>query len=334
MVDADGVVVRRQAGRRWDSDLEADLGIRSADLDRLFFRAQFDDVLAGRADLFETLDGVLPSLGAVSSRELVDYWFAHDAALDERLLADLSAARADGFEAHLATVQEHHRARHLWEALGLREHFSAMHYAADVGFRKSEAGFYDVVQRRTGLAAHLHCLIDDSQDNVDAARGAGWRAFHWRPTSRLTEVLRNLELNPAAPVPAGSAAQFIRFESPTPNARGHHVGVFGLANGLARAGTLAPEDHAWWRHSNDWCDAAYPDPSATHPMAYDKTVNPGAKAWFKSTAVHLVDKTREYLELLDRYGVGWVERRTTAPGKVVYEDDVQVVAVPGAASAC
>jgi hypothetical protein len=126
----------------------------------------------------------------------------------------------------------------------------------------------------------------------------------------------------------GRDVELVRFESAEPNARGHHPGVFGLANGLARAGLLTAEEHAWWRRSNDWCDAAYRDPSTVDPTAYDRTVNPGAKAWFRTSAVELVDKAREYLILLDRHGVGWVERRTSAPGRIVYEDEVQVVAVP------
>ncbi|QAY64960.1 hypothetical protein ET495_16765 [Xylanimonas allomyrinae] len=135
-------------------------------------------------------------------------------------------------------------------------------------------------------------------------------------------MLRNLD-------DARGAPGFVRFESPTPNSRGRHVGVFGLANRLAHDGALAPDDWAWWRHSNDWCNAAYPDPSTVDPQVYDHAVNPGATAWFRPSAVHLIDKTREYLDLLDRYGVPWTERRSAAPGRVVYADDGQVVVVPG-----
>jgi hypothetical protein len=35
-----------------------------------------------------------------------------------------------------------------------------------------------------------------------------------------------------------------------------------------------------------------------------------------------------YLDLLDHYGVRWGELRTSSPGRIVYEDDVQVVTVP------
>jgi len=200
MMDVDGVLVRRPGGRPWHAALHRDLGIDPGELDRQFFRAHFDDVLAGRADLFDRLDAVLPRLGTVSAPELVDYWFAHDATLDDALLDDLAQARARGVDLQLATVQEHHRARYLWETLGLRHLFTAMHYAADVGHRKGDAAFYRVVESRTGRLPHEHCLVDDDPGNVDAARRAGWHAHLWTPTSRLADVLRALDAAAARPV--------------------------------------------------------------------------------------------------------------------------------------
>jgi hypothetical protein len=57
-------------------------------------------------------------------------------------------------------------------------------------------------------------------------------------------------------------------------------------------------------------------------------VNPGAVAWFTSSATHLISPVRGYLALLDRYGVPWERVQSERPGRVVYEDDVQVVAIP------
>ncbi len=189
MIDVDGVVVRRPEGRPWYVNLQADLGIDPAMLNTLFFGEHFDDVVCGRADLFERLDLVMPMLGHVSSRELVDYWFTQDATLDDQLLSDLEQAKAQGFDLHLATVQEHHRARYLWDTLSLREHFTRMHYAADVGYGKTDAAFYRVIESRTGLRPAEHCLVDDSEPNVVAARRVGWRAFHWTPEARVADVL-------------------------------------------------------------------------------------------------------------------------------------------------
>ena len=121
---------------------------------------------------------------------------------------------------------------------------------------------------------------------------------------------------------------FIRYQSIVPNRRGRFPGVFALVNGLATDSLLSPEDAAWVRSSNDRATAVYPDPTTVVADCYDPVVNPGAGSWFKSSARDLLDLTREYLELLDRYGVRWVELRTTTPGRITYEDDVQVVAVP------
>lgn len=193
MLDVDGVVVRDPEGRLWTADLQADLGLDPALLASEFFDVYFGEVLLGQADLLERLDRVLPSLGTVSSGELLDYWFAQDSTLDEQLLADLATARSKGFDLHLATLQEHRRARFLWEQLGLREHFDAMHCSAALGAGKSETKFYRLIETRTGLAPGAHCLIDDRLENVEAARSAGSQAHCWTSSSRLRDVLRGLK---------------------------------------------------------------------------------------------------------------------------------------------
>ena len=104
--------------------------------------------------------------------------------------------------------------------------------------------------------------------------------------------------------------------------------MFALANGLARDLLLAPEDAAWVRTSNDLANASYADPTTVVADCYHPTLNPGARSWFKSSAGELLNLTRGYLVLLDRYGVRWLELRTSTPGRLTYEDAVQVVAVP------
>lgn len=123
-------------------------------------------------------------------------------------------------------------------------------------------------------------------------------------------------------------AQFVRYQAVFPNDRGTYPGVFALTNGLAHAGALSAPDRAWWRVANDWCNDAYPDPSAIDPSVYDRTVHSTAQAWFKSTALHLLAMVDEYVALLHRYGVPCEQIRTNDPGEILYEDEVQVVAVP------
>jgi putative hydrolase of the HAD superfamily len=155
-----------------------------------FFRPHWEDVLLGRAGLHERLAPVLAAHAPLlTTRDVVDYWLTRDAQLDEALLADLAALRATGVEVHLATIQEHERAAYLWDSLGLKRRFDGLHYAADMGWRKTDPEFYALVEARTGFAPDELALLDDTAANVDAARAAGWRGLHWTGGTRLADIL-------------------------------------------------------------------------------------------------------------------------------------------------
>ena len=193
MIDVDGVVIVPRPGG-WAVDLEADLGLSAADLQAHFFKPHWDDIVLGKAGLHERLAPVLAQIAPhLTSETLAAYWFAKDAQLDETLVADLAAVRNRGVEVHLATVQERLRADHLWNALGFRDRFDAMHYAADLGARKSDPAFYAAVESRTGFSGTELMLIDDTASNIEAARAAGWDALHWTGQSRLFELRPDLE---------------------------------------------------------------------------------------------------------------------------------------------
>lgn len=107
-----------------------------------------------------------------------------------------------------------------------------------------------------------------------------------------------------------------------------HIGIFGLANTLAKQGRLSADEYAVWRAGNDWYDAAYPDPSDTDPTVYDEAVHPRATAWFKDSATHLLDRIPPYLRILRAHGVSIMRIECADPGRIIYEDDVQIVVDP------
>ena len=190
MVDVDGVVVTSPDGRLWSWNAKADIGLDPDLLQSRFFGPHWADVVLGRADLYERLGPVLAEIAPhLTSQQVATYWFTRDAHLDKRLLADLAELRKTNISLHLATAQEHHRAKYLWQTLGLRDQFDAMHYAADLGCSKPDPAFYREIERRTGYAPSDLMLIDDRLDNVESAIAGGWQAVLWDGTQGLLDIL-------------------------------------------------------------------------------------------------------------------------------------------------
>lgn len=193
MVDVDGVVVVRPADpvrRSWAWNLESDLGLSINQLQDHFFAVHWSDVVHGRADLHDRLGLVLAEIApGLSSQALAEYWFEQDAILDQTLLDDLKTLGTRGLELHLATVQEHYRARYLMQDLGLGRVFQAIHYAADYGLSKPDPAFFRAVADRTGHEPKGLLLIDDSLKNIESARACGWLTLHWDGSVRLAQAL-------------------------------------------------------------------------------------------------------------------------------------------------
>lgn len=190
MVDVDGVIVGHPDGRRWDHDMEADLGLSSAALQEQFFKPHFTDIVLGRVGLLERLEPVLAQIAPhLTCQQLTDYWFSKDSQLNQDLLEELAGYRAKGVELHLATVQEHLRADYLWTTLGLGERFDGFHYAAAVGWKKPDPEYYAAVEARTGLKPDELFFIDDAPKNIEAAQARGWKAAVWTGERRLADLL-------------------------------------------------------------------------------------------------------------------------------------------------
>lgn len=190
MVDVDGVVIVHPDPQGWSGYLERDLGLSPVLLQAAFFAPHWPDIILGRAGLRERLAPVLAEIAPeLDADRLVRYWFENDAHLDQNLLAQLASIRAGGVKLHLATVQEHERARYIWNELALKQHFDGMHYAAELGWAKPDAAFYRAVERSSGFAPGEIFFIDDKQANVDAARACGWSAALWAGTRSLAAVM-------------------------------------------------------------------------------------------------------------------------------------------------
>lgn len=193
MVDVDGVVVVHPDPGGWSANLERDLGLSKDVLQEKFFAPHFGDVIHGRAALRERLAPVLAQIAPhLSCDQLCAYWFREDGHLDHGLLGQLAQVRAQGIELHLATVQEHERAAYLWNDMGLKDRFDAIHYAADLGHAKPADGFYAAIEARTGFAPTDLFFIDDKAANVEAAQARGWKAAVWTGKERLADLMARI----------------------------------------------------------------------------------------------------------------------------------------------
>jgi putative hydrolase of the HAD superfamily len=191
MVDVDGVLIVHPDPKGWSANLERDHGLPATLLQEAFFKPHWADILHGRAKLHERLGSVLSEIAPhLSADELVRYWFANDAHLNQTLLAQLAEVRSRGVEMHLATVQEHQRANYLWNTLYLRTHFDKMHYAADLGWAKPAPQFYAEIEARTGFRGNELLLIDDRAENALSARQCGWHAAQWTGEQSLKQVMQ------------------------------------------------------------------------------------------------------------------------------------------------
>lgn len=119
---------------------------------------------------------------------------------------------------------------------------------------------------------------------------------------------------------------YVRYQSPFPDRRGRRIGIFGLVNMLANRGYLSADEERFRRTANDWYDATYTNPSTVDPAIYAD--NPLAASWFKPTAHHLLEPIPGYLEILAAHNVPCRRYTSAAPGRVLYEDEHQLVVVP------
>jgi putative hydrolase of the HAD superfamily len=186
MVDVDGVLVdgRPEDGRPWQTSIEEDLGFTSDALHEQFFAPYWETIDLGRAGLMEHLTIALQKIAPhVSPPQFVSYWFERDSRLVSPFLTELSLLRSAGIRVYLATNQEHLRAAYLMDNLGLAEHVDGIFYSARLGAKKPDVEFFAKVQAAVGLCGEEILLVDDSRQNVEAARKAGWQALHWTKDS-------------------------------------------------------------------------------------------------------------------------------------------------------
>jgi hypothetical protein len=86
-----------------------------------------------------------------------------------------------------------------------------------------------------------------------------------------------------------------------------------MVNGLFRDGRLTEAQATFRRVNNAWYHANLTDPCTVDPRVYDQELHPGAAAWFRSSAAHVIQPVAGYLAILDAHGIGWERANPRIP---------------------
>jgi putative hydrolase of the HAD superfamily len=176
--DFDGVLNRNIVKGEfvWHQSFETDIGASVQDFQQFIFHSgRFHDVLIGKRDLLDLLAQWIKAFHvALSPEQVLTYWLEKDAKADEEVLSWLTAARPPSV---IATNNEAHRARYIWDEMGYSRHMKKMFAAGPMGKRKPDAGFFQQIEDWSGLPSERLLLIDDAEANVTAARKRGWQTF-------------------------------------------------------------------------------------------------------------------------------------------------------------
>jgi len=124
------------------------------------------------------------------------------------------------------------------------------------------------------------------------------------------------------------ADKFVRFVTiQADHVTGIKIGFFKAAYQLWRDNRLSADDDVALRALLDWFDDMLEAPQR-FSRSSNKHAHGKGLSWFKPTADVHIKKAREILDILERNGVLSEMLTTTRPGYVLYEDDIQVCAVP------
>jgi hypothetical protein len=126
---------------------------------------------------------------------------------------------------------------------------------------------------------------------------------------------------------------FLRFEMLTKDvSTGWPEGLFVAAYKVARLEVGEVESYHLEAIENliGWFGDNLETPTrfnSTASKGYRRRVAAGV-SWFKANALSHIAKMRELAAILREYGFSVIERTTDRPGRVVYEDEFQIVAEP------
>jgi putative hydrolase of the HAD superfamily len=168
LFDADGVIQGARPG--WMEELTAWGGSRAAEF-LLAIAAADVACLTGR-DFGTAMREVLRQFDISAPLEDVidrQFWIQ----VRQPMLDAVRAVRDLGLHCGLATNQQNLRGAYMRSSLGFETIFDEQFYSFELGFAKPDAGYFQAIMDRIGVAPDRVLFIDDHEGNVAGAREIG-----------------------------------------------------------------------------------------------------------------------------------------------------------------
>lgn len=164
----------------WSRNFERDLGLSITSFSSHLFGGRFQKAMVGEDCLVEIVTDWTVKNGAHGrADEILDYWFSRDALPDADTLAIVSDLKSRGVLNVMATNNEAHRTNYIETAMGFDAHMERIFAAGRMKIAKPDTAYFAHIEDELQIDPAALLLVDDMHENVLAARGRGWQAFHF-----------------------------------------------------------------------------------------------------------------------------------------------------------
>ena len=192
LLDCDGIVIKRD--KYFSQRLAEQAGVK-LDIQKIseFFRGVFLECETGKKDLKEELARTVADWGWQGSiEELLGFWFEGERTLDAQVVDYIRKLRAAGLKVYISTDQEKYRARDLWETAGIKTFADGMLSSSDLGFLKSDVGYWQAVQKTLPNHEKNQVLFwDHEAHKLEAAKKFGYLAEKYQDFETFKQTMES-----------------------------------------------------------------------------------------------------------------------------------------------
>ena|ERR1700678_2924045 len=172
--DLDGVLITHK--KNFAESYSAEFGIPTSKIYD-FFANDYYDCAVGRAALPDKIAKYIePWRWTGDANSLIDYWFACQSTVDDRLVALIGSARAAGNKCYAASDQDAMRSAYIRSLIDLDSVFNDCFFSCELGVTKAEPEFFERVLDSLRSAPADVNFWDDNPKNVATAEKSGINA--------------------------------------------------------------------------------------------------------------------------------------------------------------